>query len=367
MVLSIERDHGRFKAIVRGKIKENLRKFMSRGEMLGKKGKDVVSIPLPTIELPRFKFGDRKMGGVGQGDGEPGTPLGGDGDGGPGEAGNAPGQHALEVEMTLDELARILGEELELPDIKPKGSRNIKARTVRYASVSRAGPDSLRHYRRTFRRALRRQMASGQYDPARPVIIPSREDIRYRAPRDTWKPRSTAVIVHMMDVSGSMGDEQKEIVRTEAFWIDTWLRSQYQGLETRYIIHDAVAREVDEETFYRTKESGGTVISSAYKLCLDILKKEYPAQDWNIYPFHFSDGDNWSESDTEECLRLLAEELLPQVNLFCYGQVESQYGSGQFLHKLEKGLPDPENLALSKIGSRDDIYRSIKDFLGRGR
>ena len=367
MVLNIERDHGRFKSIVRGKIKENLRKFMSRGEMLGKKGKDIVSIPLPTIELPRFKFGDKKMGGVGQGDGDPGTPLGGDGESGAGEAGDAPGEHALEVEMTIDELARILGEELELPSIKPKGSRNVKAKEARYASISRTGPESLRHFRRTFRRALRRQLASGLYDPKNPIIIPLREDVRYRAPRDTFKPRSTAVIIHMMDVSGSMGDEQKEIVRTEAFWIDTWLRSQYHGLETRYIIHDAVAREVDEDTFYRTKESGGTVISSAYKLCLEILQKEYPSNEWNIYPFHFSDGDNWSESDTDECLRLLNERLLPQVNLFCYGQVESQYGSGQFLQKLEKGIESKENVALSKIGSRDEIYTSIKEFLGKGR
>ena len=71
----------------------------------------------------------------------------------------------------------------------------------------------------------------------------------------------------MMDVSGSMTDEQKEIVRTEAFWIDTWLSSQYDGIETRYIIHDAVAKEVDEHTFYHTRESGGTRISSAYKVC----------------------------------------------------------------------------------------------------
>ena len=70
-----------------------------------------------------------------------------------------------------------------------------------------------------------------------------------------------------MDVSGSMGDEQKEIVRIETFWLDTWLRHQYKGLECRYIIHDAVAREVDRETFFHTRESGGTMISSAYKLC----------------------------------------------------------------------------------------------------
>src|SRR5206468_10715821 len=72
----------------------------------------------------------------------------------------------------------------------------------------------------------------------------------------------------------SMGDEQKEIVRIESFWIDTWLRSNYKGLETRYIIHDAVAREVDRETFFHTRESGGTMISSAYKLCKELIDRK---------------------------------------------------------------------------------------------
>ena len=131
----------------------------------------------------------------------------------------------------------------------------------------------------------------------------------------------------MMDVSGSMGDEQKEIVRIESFWIDTWLRHQYKGLETRYIIHDAVAREVDRDTFFHTRESGGTMISSAYKLCQEIIDADYPPGGWNIYPFHFSDGDNWSADDTRLCIELLKNDILPGVNLFAYGQVESPYGS----------------------------------------
>ena len=80
----------------------------------------------------------------------------------------------------------------------------------------------------------------------------------------------------MMDVSGSMGDEQKEIVRIESFWLDTWLRNAIPGHRvSRYIIHDATAKEVDRETFFRTRESGGTMISSAYKLCAKLIEEEY--------------------------------------------------------------------------------------------
>ncbi len=181
------------------------------------------------------------------------------------------------------------------------------------------------------------------------------------------KPESSAVIIYMMDVSGSMGDEQKELVRIESFWIETWLRSQYEGLQIRYIIHDATAREVDSETFYRTRESGGTVISSAYDLCRKILKQEYNADEWNIYPFHFSDGDNWSGGDTARCLKLLKNELLPVSNQFSYGQVKSHYGSGQFIKDLNQHLADEENMVASQINSKDDILQSIKDFLGKGR
>ena len=118
-------------------------------------------------------------------------------------------------------------------------------------------------------------------------------------------PQSNAVMIFIMDVSGSMGDEQKEIVRIESFWIDAWLRSQYKGLESRYIIHDAVAKEVDRDTFFRTRESGGTMISSAYKLCAKMIDDDFPPTEWNIYPFHFSDGDNWSVDDTVQCVELL--------------------------------------------------------------
>ena len=171
----------------------------------------------------------------------------------------------------------------------------------------------------------------------------------------------------MMDVSGSMGDEQKEIVRIESFWINAWLKKHYKGLETRFIIHDAAAKEVDENTFFRTSESGGTLISSAYKLCQQIVETDYPVNEWNIYPFHFSDGDNWSSEDTRLCLRILTDFFLPKANVFCYGQVESKYGSGQFLKDLQKEFGEDERIILSQIENRDKILDSIRDFLGKGK
>jgi uncharacterized sporulation protein YeaH/YhbH (DUF444 family) len=234
--------------------------------------------------------------------------------------------------------------------------------------VNTTGPESLRHFKRTFKQALRRTIASGKYDPSNPMVIPTRQDKRYRTWKEIIEPQSNAVILYMMDVSGSMGDEQKEIVRIESFWIDTWLRSQYKGIEARYIIHDAMAKEVDRETFFHTRESGGTMISSAYKLCWKIVEEDYPPSQWNIYPFHFSDGDNWSADDTNQCINILRESVLPAVNMFCYGQVESPYGSGQFIKDLREAFPTPkEDLVItSEIKDKEAIYNSIRDFLGQG-
>ncbi|MEE9270691.1 MAG: DUF444 family protein [Candidatus Krumholzibacteria bacterium] len=369
MVQRIEQDLNRFRQIVRGVVKKELKKFVTTGELIGKKGKDLVSIPINQIEIPNFRYETRKLGGVGQGDGDLGTPIavGEDGQEGAGAAGNAPGRHILEVDITLEELADILGEELELPKIQPKNKNSIAAEKDRYTSIARTGPESLRHFKRTFREALKREIASGNYDPKRPMVIPVKEDRRYRSWRTTKSPETNAVIIYVMDVSGSMGDEQKEVVRIESFWIDTWLKRQYKGLKTKYIIHDAAAQLVDEDTFFHTRESGGTRISSAYELCRSLIQQELSPNDWNIYVFHFSDGDNWGGGDTELCLEMLRKDILPAVNLFCYGQVASPYGSGAFITDLAKAFSDEENLVLSEINRREDIYKSIKEFLGKGK
>lgn len=368
MARAIDRDFQRFKQIVRGKVRENLKKYITHGEMIGRQGREYVSIPIPNIEIPHFRHGQKGSGGVGQGEGDVGSPIGkgqDDGDGA-GEAGDQPGAHIREVEVSLDELAEMLAAELELPRIVPKGKNTISTQKDKYNSIRRTGPESLKHLKRTYKKALKRLIAADQYDPKNPVIIPEREDRLYRSWKTTTQPETNAAIIYMMDVSGSMTDEQKEIVRIEAFWIDTWLKSQYDGVDVRYVIHDAMAKEVDEDTFYHTRESGGTRISSAYKVARDIIQREFPPGDWNIYCFQFSDGDNWGE-DNKSCIEILAQDILPHCNLFCYGQVESPYGSGEYIRELRRIQGDWENLTLSEIDGKEAIYDSIKLFLGKGK
>src|SRR5690606_5217116 len=167
MSLRIDQDHSRFKQIVRGKIKENLKRYVQHSELLTRKGKDALSVPVPFIDIPRFRFGHRQQGGVGQGEGEVGQVLSDEsveGKDGQGQAGEGEGQHALEVEVTLEEMADILGEELALPNIEPRQSERIVAQKTRYTGVNTTGPESLRHLKRTYKQALQRQIASGTYN-----------------------------------------------------------------------------------------------------------------------------------------------------------------------------------------------------------
>lgn len=368
----IKRDHSRFRKIVKGRIRKGLRKYISQGQMIVPKGNGQFKIPMPQIETPKFRFGEQDQGGVGQGEGESGSPVepGEAGEGqGQGEAGENEGSKELEVELSLEELASILGEELELPKIEPKGKKAIESKKDRYTSIGNVGPDSLKHLKRTYKNSLKRLISSGDYqaDGSFPVV-PIRSDYRYRAAQSRVEHENAAVVIYMMDVSGSMGDEQKEIVRTESFWINLWLKAQYKEIEIRYIIHDATAKEVDEQTFFRTRESGGTLISSAYHLCRNIIENDYNPSEWNIYPFHFSDGDNWSADDTKVCLELLDQHIVPASNMFCYGQVESRYGSGQFFKDLlSRYGSEPKDVILSKIKDKEGILDSIKEFLGKGK
>lgn len=366
--MSIREDQSRFKSIVKGKVRDDFKRYVTNGELIGKREDEFVKIPVPRIDIPTFRYGPKQNEqGVGQGDGD----QSGDGSGQPGpgqgQAGDQPGEHMLEVEISIEELAEILGEKLELPRIQPKGAKNVLAEKNKYTGIAPVGPEGLRKFKQTYKKALARYISSGTYNPNEPVIVPIRSDFQYRTVKKTQQPHAKAVVIYMMDVSGSMGDEQKEIVRLESFWINTWLKKHYKGLDTRFIIHDASAKEVDEDTFFKTSESGGTLISSAYKLCQQIIQADYATSEWNIYPFHFSDGDNWSGEDTRLCLTLLREFFLPSVNVFSYGQVESKYGSGQFLKDLQKEFVQDDRLTLSQIEGRDKILASIKDFLGKGK
>lgn len=355
-MLNIHGDLERFRNIVKGRIRKDLKGFMGKEELVGKQGDKTVSIPLPNIQIPRLRYG--KNGGVGQGEGNKG-----DGVDGAGEAGDQSGQHAMEAEVSLDELAQIIGEELGLPPLLPKGQQQITTERARYTSIAREGPRGLRHTRRTIREALKRGIASGEYQPGT-MIIPRKEDMRYRAGEPKTQPHAAAVLIYVMDVSGSMGQEQKMLARQTCFWLNAWLRKNFKQVEVVFIIHDAEAKVVNEHDFFHTKESGGTLISSAYELALEVIRQKYSPEAWNIFMFQFSDGDNWSALDTEKCLQLLRDQLLPLLNRFGYGQVASDYGSGDYYRAVRtEFVQQVDQVRIAHLQERGDVMEAIREFL----
>ncbi len=355
----IEPDVRRFRDILKGKVREDLKEYITSDAIIAQHGKDVISVPVKEIAIPRFTFGGEDQG-VGEGDGDQGDGTGRRG-------GTEAGQHIREENFHIEELADLLGDELELPRIKPRLTSGLEQAVPRYEGISRQGPPSLRDHKRTFREALRRSIAEGTYDEEDPVIVPIKEDFRYRSPRLKPKPKTNAVIFYIIDVSGSMGDLEKSLARNTAFWADAWIDRQYHGAEKCYIIHDVNAKVVDRETFFTTKESGGTAISSAYQLAKEQMASRFPPDQWNIYVFHFSDGDNSSREDNTRAGDLLRRDILPNINLFGYVEVGRHSGDGGFIRYLDSEFGEKEEVVLTQMDNRADIIPGIKELLGTGR
>jgi uncharacterized sporulation protein YeaH/YhbH (DUF444 family) len=368
MSLRIDADRERFSKIVRGKIQSNLKKLVSSGDMIGQVGGKIVKIPIHSIDLPRFAFGSRDQGGNGMGDGDEGDPMPGQGKKkgkGKGEASDGTEEHSFDMEFSAEEMADIMISELELPKLENKGKGKINSEKNKYNKVANLGPDSLRHNQRTFKEALKRNISSGNYNPNDPYVIPIKADKRFRSYSTKEVPDVNAVVIHIADISGSMQEAQRKIIQAEVFWIDLLLTKSYKDIASVFIVHDTEAKEVSREDFFKMSSGGGTQIASAYKLVDEIISTRYPFSDMNNYVFQYSDGDNFSTND--DCGTLLTEKILPNVNQFCYGQVKSQGGSGEFIDYLGARFADNEKVVLSQIDSEDDILRSIKDFFERGR
>ena len=303
-------DQARHNERVKEAIKDNLGEIVSQESIITSDGKKIVKVPIRSLELPRFRFdrGRKNHAGQGQGKSKVGDVLGQEAQGqgqGPGkgkQAGDMPGIDYYEAEITVDELAALLFEDLGLPFLKPKGKALVESEEVRFDEVRKNGPMSNLDKRRTIRENLVRNARAG------------RERLRRTSPTTTCASRpgsatsseeSNAVVIAMRDVSGSMGEFEKYITRSFYFWMVRFLRTRYTQVQIVFVTHHTEAKEVDEDTFFNLGESGGTKVSSAYQLALEIANERYPASEWNTYPFHFSDGDNWGEVDNQRCLDLV--------------------------------------------------------------
>jgi sporulation protein YhbH len=361
-------DEARHRERLKEAIRDNLNDIVSDGAIISSDGQKIVKVPLRGLELPRFRHSDGSQQHTGQGDGDTqvgdvlGPGPGRQGTRAPGrgkQAGDQPGVDYFEAEITVDELAELLFESLNLPRIQPKRQPQQEAEELQFTDVQRMGILPNLDKRRTILENLRRNAKQGK-----PVFAGVRkEDLRFKTWREVHKPNHRAVVVAMRDVSGSMGEFEQWVSRCCYFWMVRFLRTRYERVEIVFITHHTEAKEVDEQAFFHLGESGGTLVSSAYKLALDVLKQRFPTDEWNAYVFHFSDGDNWGDGDNQQCVALI-KELLPLTNLVGYGEIRERgrYSQGTLLEALGQ-IHDP-GFATSILTDRSDLTKALQRFFG---
>ncbi|NGM83023.1 sporulation protein YhbH [Paenibacillus sp. 7124] len=356
-------DQERHQQKVKEAIKSNLPDLVTEENIIMSDGKQIVKVPIRSLDEYRIIYNYRKQKHVGQGDGDSqiGDVLGREpAQAGPGKgdkAGDQPGQDLVEAEVDLEDLEDILFQEFELPHLKPKDKEEVEVQSIVFNDIRKKGMMSNIDKKRTLLENLRRNARAGI--PKIHRISP--DDLRYKTWDETTIPHSNAVIIAMMDTSGSMGTFEKYCARSFFFWMTRFLRRQYEKVEIVFLAHHTEAKEVTEHDFFTRGESGGTICSSAYQKALDIIDKRYPPSKYNIYPFHFSDGDNLS-SDNERCVKLIGE-LLKRSNIFGYGEV-NQYNRSSTLMSAYKHIKQPQFMYYV-IKDKKEVYQALKTFFAK--
>lgn len=360
-------DQQRHMEKVKEAIKKNLSDIVSEESIIMSDGKKVVKVPIKSLEEYHFRFNINKQEHAGQGSGKgrtnKGDILGSDGERQKGQgrgAGDEPGNDYYEAEITVDELAELIFEDLGLPNLDEKKQPELVTESIVFKDVRKKGIMSNIDKKRTLLENLKRNALKGT--PGIHNITP--DDLRFKTWDTEIKHHSNAVVIAMMDTSGSMGPFEKYIARSFFFWMVRFLRTKYENVQIVFIAHHTTAKEVTEKEFFTKGESGGTRCSSAYELALNIIEERFPPTDYNIYPFHFSDGDNLP-SDNEKCVRLV-NKMLGVCNIFGYGEIEGLYYNSSSLMNVYQKIKNPKfNSVLIK--DKSGVYPALKAFFNPKR
>ncbi|WP_099362572.1 sporulation protein YhbH [Fredinandcohnia onubensis] len=358
-------DQTRHQDKVQDAIKNNLPDLITEESIIMSNGKDVVKIPIRSLDeyKIRYNYDKNKHVGQGNGDSQVGDVIARDGSGqsagkaGPGKgqgAGDQAGEDYYEAEVSLMELEEALFKELELPNLKRKEQDQNIVENIEFNDIRRTGLMGNIDKKRTMMSAYKRNAMAGK-----PSFHPIyREDLKFKTWNEIVKPDSKAVVLAMMDTSGSMGIWEKYMARSFFFWMTRFLRTKYETVEIEFIAHHTEAKVVSEEDFFSKGESGGTICSSVYRKALEVIDDKYPAARYNIYPFHFSDGDNLT-SDNARCVKLVSE-LMKVSNMFGYGEV-NQYNRHSTLMSAYKNIED-ERFRYYILKQKADVFHAMKSF-----
>ncbi|MEN6463303.1 MAG: YeaH/YhbH family protein [Syntrophomonas sp.] len=367
-------DRRRHRELVEESIKKNLGSIIAEESIIGKSKDKTFKIPIRGIKEFQFVYGEnRPRTATGKGDEKRGQKIfqqkgakgAGQGDG----AGNEDGEELYETEITMEDLVNYLFEDLDLPYLERKKYSYIETeKTSKRWGIQRKGiPPRLSKKRSMMERIKRKKSTErtlremGQDTEMK--RFPFREDdLRYQRVKEELRPESNAVVICIMDNSGSMYLSKKYLARSFFFLLYQFVLYRYINVELVFINHTTTAREVNEDDFFHRGESGGTLISSGYEKALEIIYERYDPEIWNIYAFHCSDGDNWPE-DVEKAVHRAAE-LCGVCNLFGYGEITSSWsGSSTMGDELSDNLLNFNNFVGVSIGGKEEIWPAFKQLL----
>jgi len=357
-------DQQRHQEKVREAIRKNLPDLVSEENIIMSNGRDVVKIPIRSLDEYRIRYNYNKSKHVGQGNGESkvGDVIAKEGEPGQGPgkgqgAGDQAGEDYYEAEISVEELEEMLFSEMELPNLQQKQEDDVVITDIRFNDIRKKGLMGNIDKKRTILEALRRNGLAGH----KGIKNITNEDLRFKTWEEIVQPHSNAVIIAMMDTSGSMGALEKYVARSFFFWMVRFLRTRYEKVNIAFIAHHTEAKEVTEEAFFSKGESGGTICSSAYRKALEIIDQRYPPSLYNIYPFHISDGDNLT-SDNDRCVKLV-KELMSISNMFGYTEV-NQYNRHSTLMSAYKHIKDPK-FKYCIVREKGEVYKALTTFFAK--
>jgi len=393
----------RFLRRYRKHIKEAVADAVNKRSITDTDRGDEISIPRKDVSEPQFRHGhggrqQRILPGNKEfvtGD-RIARPSGGDGGGGGKASDSGEGMDEFVFELSQQEFLDFMFEDLELPNLTKKQLKDADAyKLVRGGYTSEGLParlnivQSLRGAqarRIALGGAIRRQikalneeletvtLQAGSEDRVREIRaelerlqrrlnqIPFLDDfdLRYNNFIQQPVPTTSAVMFCLMDVSGSMTQEIKNLAKRFFILLHLFLKRNYKKIDVVFIRHHTVASEVDEEEFFYSRETGGTVVSSALKMMEQIIHERYPASDWNIYAAQASDGENWSD-DSPQCRDLLQGSILQDVQHYAYVEINS--GNDQELWHAYEEIQEkfPDNFAMKKVSDSSDVFPVFHD------
>ena len=361
-------DRGRHRQKIEKAIKESIRDVVAEESIIGQSGKKKIRIPVKGIKEHQLVYGaNEKNKRVGSAQGKEiskGQRIGHrkrQVQQEPDKPGDKPGEEMYEIEMSLEELAGYLFNDLDLPDLEKKNFKFTTQEKMKRKGKRSYGIRPRLSKKETIKQKIRRKKAAikaGTYDPEGEERFTFHEsDLRYKHIAPVVKENTAAVVFFVMDVSGSMTKSKKFLARSFFFLLYQFINHRYSSVDVVFVSHTAEANEVNEEQFFTQVPNGGTLVSTGLKKVEEIIEKRYHPNNWNIYTFYCGDGDNWAIDNKEA---LAAFRRLKEVNqAMCYTEIGKLHDYREYSLFASGGSPDKKLWDWTKL-AEDKSFKRIR-------